>query len=109
MFGSKWRRCVSECSPQIAIRGLALAAFALCTAAINGCSVVPVAVGNPIPGMTVVAIAPFLNLSAEPTADPRRFAIAYYTELQKTANYEVIPLGIVELAIQEAKLDLRNP
>ena len=59
--------------------------------------------------MTVVAVAPFLNLSAEPTVDPRRFAIAYYTELQKTANYEVIPLGIVEIAIRENNLSVDNP
>jgi hypothetical protein len=84
-------------------------ALGLCTIGGAGCTTVPVAVGNPIPGMTVIAVAPFLNLSAEPSVDPRRFAIAYYTELQKTANYEVIPLGIVELAIRENNWDLNNP
>ena len=109
MFGSILGNRVTRGSPRIAIRGLTVFALALCTLGASGCTTVPVAVGNPIPGMTVVAVAPFLNLSAEPSADSRRFAIAYYTELQKTANYEVIPLGIVELAIRENDLDLRNP
>src|SRR6516164_9724834 len=65
----------------------------------SGCCTVPVSVGNPIPGMTSVAVAPFFNLSAEPSVDGRRFALAYYRELQKTSNYQVIPVGIVETAI----------
>jgi len=75
----------------------------------SGCRAVPINVGNPIPGMTVVAVAPFLNLSAEPSIDGRRFAIAYYSELQKTANYQVVPVGIVESAIRENELDITNP
>jgi hypothetical protein len=74
-----------------------------------GCRAVPVSVGNPIPGMTTVAVAPFFNLSAEPSVDGRRFALAYYTELQKTANYQVIPVGIVESAIQENQLNMSSP
>ncbi|HEY3967536.1 MAG TPA: hypothetical protein VGM05_23450 [Planctomycetaceae bacterium] len=84
--------------------GLALLAFAGA-----GCSVVPVNVSNPIPGMTKVAVAPFLNLSAEPSVDGRRFAISYYSELQKTSNYEVLPIGVVELAIRENELMIANP
>lgn len=75
----------------------------------SGCAVVPVSVGNPIPGMTTVAVAPFFNLSAEPSVDGRRFALAYFTELQKTANYQVIPVGTVELAIRENDLDMSSP
>lgn len=82
--------------------GLWLAGFA------SGCAAVPVNVGNPIPGMTTIAVAPFFNLSAEPSVDGRRFAIAYYTELSKTANYQVIPVGIVETAIRENDLDMSN-
>jgi len=75
----------------------------------SGCHAVPVSVGNPIPGMTTVAVAPFFNLSAEPSVDGRRFALAYYTELQKTANYQVIPVGVVEAAIQENELNMSSP
>lgn len=87
--------------PAIVLTFLALAG--------SGCSVVPVNVSNPIPGMTKVAVAPFLNLSAEPSVDGRRFAIAYYSELQKTSNYEVLPIGVVELAIRENDLTVANP
>jgi hypothetical protein len=76
---------------------------------IGGCAVIPVSVGNPIPGMTTIAVAPFFNLSAEPTADGRRFAYAYYSELQKTGNYQVIPVGVVEMAIRDNDLDLSSP
>jgi hypothetical protein len=48
-------------------------------------------------------------LSAEPSVDGRRFALAYYTELQKTANYQVIPVGVVEAAIQENELNMSSP
>ena len=75
----------------------------------SGYQAVPVSVGNPIPGMTTVAVAPFFNLSAEPSVDGRRFALAYYTELQKTANYQVIPVGVVEAAIQENELNMSSP
>jgi hypothetical protein len=59
--------------------------------------------------MTTVAVAPFFNLSAEPSVDGRRFALAYYSELQKTSNYQVIPVGIVEAAIRENDLDMSSP
>jgi hypothetical protein len=85
-------------------------AGALCLLfAISGCVTVPVSVGNPIPGMTTIAVAPFFNLSAEPTVDGRRFALAYYAELQKTANYQVLPVGVVETAIRENELDMGSP
>src|SRR6185295_5049951 len=34
---------------------------------------------------------------------------AYYSELQKTANYQVIPVGIVEATIQENDLNMSSP
>ena len=84
-------------------------ALALLALGNSGCSVVPVNVSNPIPGMYKVAVAPFINLSDEPSVDGRRFAIAYYSELQKTSNYEVLPIGVVEMAIRENKLEIHNP
>jgi hypothetical protein len=72
----------------------------------TGCASVPVNVSNPIPGMTTIAVAPFFNLSAEPTVDGRRFANAYFSELQKTGNFQVIPVGVVEVAIRENELDM---
>src|SRR5579872_2929325 len=92
--------------PRIAVRAFALLALGLCAVSNAGCSAVPVNVGNPIPGMTVVAVAPFINLSADMSVDGRRFALAYYSELQKTANYQVLPVGVVEVAIRENQLDL---
>lgn len=112
MFWSSRRRHISGGAGPglpIGVGGLVLLALGLCTLGGAGCTTVPVAVGNPIPGMTVIAVAPFLNLSAEPSVDSRRFAIAYYTELQKTSNYEVMPLGVVELAIREGNLDMNSP
>ncbi len=37
------------------------------------------------------------------------FALAYFSELQKTANYQVIPVGTVEVAIRENELDMSSP
>jgi hypothetical protein len=59
--------------------------------------------------MTTVAVAPFFNLSAEPTVDGRRFAIAYFEELQKKPGFQVVPLGVVEQAINENRLDMNSP
>ncbi len=73
-----------------------------------GCAVVQVGVTNPIPGLTTVAVAPFLNLSAERATDGRRFALAYATELQKVPGFEVIPVGVTETAMIDAKVDLND-
>ena len=74
-----------------------------------GCVSVPVTVTNPIPGLTTVAVAPFFNLSSEPTVDGRRFAEAYYAELQKTAGFQVIPVGVVEEVLRANSLSLEDP
>ncbi len=76
-----------------------------------GCVIVQVGVTNPIPGLTRVAVAPFFNLSTEPqsVADGRRAALAYYSELQKTPGFQVIPIGVVEEAIENYRLELNHP
>jgi len=64
---------------------------------------------NPFPQLSRVAVAPFFNLSDEPTVDGRKFAIAYFTELQSVPGYEVVPLGVVEETILEHRIDLSRP
>jgi hypothetical protein len=73
-----------------------------------GCAVVQIGVTNPIPGLSTVAVAPFLNLSAERATDGRRFALAYASELQKVPGFEVIPVGVTETAMIDAKVDLND-
>lgn len=68
-----------------------------------------VGVTNPVAGLTTVAVAPFFNLSEEPTVDGRRFAQAYYTALQQTPGFEVVPVGVVELAIHKHRLEMNSP
>jgi hypothetical protein len=64
---------------------------------------------NPFPQLTRVAVAPFFNQSDEPTVDGREFALAYFAELQSVPGFEVVPLGVVEEAIIDEKIDLTNP
>lgn len=75
-----------------------------------GCMVLRVTVKNPIPEMTVIAVTPFRNLTQEPSSvvDGRRFALAYYSELQKTKGFQVIPVGVVETAILQNQLDMND-
>lgn len=84
---------------------LSLTLLAVCP----GCLVVQVTATNPIPGLSTVAVAPFANLSAERAVDGRRFALAYFAELQKTPGFQVVPVGVVEVAIVQNRLDLQNP
>lgn len=74
-----------------------------------GCVMVDVGVTNPVAGLTTVAVAPFFNLSAERAVDGRRFALAYYTELQKVPGYQVVPVGVVEQVIYDEQLEMNNP
>ncbi len=85
--------------------GLILAFWLL----VPGCLIVQTQVTNPIPSMSTVAVIPFFNLSQEPTVDGRRFALAYYSELQKTPGFQVIPLGVTEQAIRDQQLEMNNP
>lgn len=81
----------------------------LCCVAHSGCVMFEVGVTNPVAGLTTVAVAPFFNLSEEPTVDGRRFAQAYYTELQKTPGFQVVPVGVVEQAIHDHQLEMSSP
>ncbi len=65
-------------------------------------------VHNPFPQLSRVAVAPFLNLSDEPTVDGRQFALAYFSELQSIPGFEVVPLGIVEETMIAERIDLSN-
>ncbi len=75
-------------------------------AVLPGCGILPEVthkpvVRNPFPQLRRVAVAPFFNLSDEPTVDGREFAIAYFNELQATPGFEVVPLAVVEQAIRQ--------
>ena len=79
-----------------------------------GCSLLPdishqPTLHNPVPQLSKVAVAPFFNLSAEPTVDGRRFAMAYFNELQLVPGFEVVPVGVVERAMQDYQIPLASP
>lgn len=75
----------------------------------TGCYVTQLEVTNPVPGLSKVAIAPFFDLSHERAVDGRRFALAYFTELQKTPGFQVLPVGIAERAIHDYGLQMNDP
>ena len=86
-----------------------------CSWARSGCALIfpdvshePV-VHNPFPQLNKVAVAPFFNQSDETTVDGRKFALAYFAELQTVPGFEVVPLGVVEEAIIEHQVDLSRP
>jgi hypothetical protein len=87
-----------------------LASMLLC--GMSGCHLWEVChqpmVHNPFPQLSRVAVAPFFNQSDDPTVDGRKFALAYFAELQATPGFEVIPLGVVEEAILEHHVDLSD-
>lgn len=86
-----------------------LAALFVACAIAPGCIVVQTGVTNPIPAMRTVAVAPFVNLSAERSVDGRQFALAYQAELQKIPGYQVIPVGVTEQAIVDLELNFSGP
>lgn len=93
--------------------GMRLAPLCLLVAC-TGCSMIlpdvshqPV-VHNPFPQLSRVAVAPFFNQSDEKTVDGRKFALAYYAELQAVPGFEVVPLGVVEEAIIAHQIDLSD-
>ncbi len=79
----------------------------------SGCSflpkryVVPV-VHNPFPQLQKVAIVPFFNQTDEPTVDGRQFALAYFDELQRIPGFEVTPVGVVETAVRQYRVQLND-
>jgi hypothetical protein len=64
---------------------------------------------NPFPQLSKVAVAPFINMSSEPTVNGRQVAMAYYNELQAIPGFEVIPVGVVETAMKEQGIGLSGP
>ncbi|MHB8897212.1 MAG: hypothetical protein ACYC6Y_00545 [Thermoguttaceae bacterium] len=84
--------------------GFGPALLVLLSTVLSGCTLLPEiahqpTLHNPFPQLSTVAIVPFINLSEEPTLDGRRFAEAYFNELQLLPGFEVIPVGVVEQAI----------
>ncbi len=80
---------------------------------LTGCGLLPTVthqpqLHNPFPQLTRVAIAPFINLSTEPTVDGRQFALAYFSELQAIPGFEVVPMGNVEVMMKEKRLSLNS-
>jgi hypothetical protein len=63
---------------------------------------------NPFPQLSKVAVAPFFNLSHEPTLDGRKVASAYFNELQLLPGFEVVAVGVVEQAMRENHITLRG-
>jgi hypothetical protein len=81
---------------------------------ICGCGLLPHTtqepqIHNPFPQLTKVAVAPFFNLSSEPTVDGRQFGEAYFAALQSIPGFEVIPIGVVEQAARRHGLQLNGP
>ena len=88
--------------------------LALLSLAASGCSLIPEVshqpvVHNPFPQLSKVAVAPFFNLSSEPSVDGREFALAYFNELQLVPGFQVVPIGIVEQAIKTYGLEMASP
>ncbi len=80
----------------------------------SGCSLLPdiahqPTLHNPFPQLTRVAVAPFFNLSDESTLDGREVAMAYFNELQLVPGFEVVPVNVVERAIQDNNIALASP
>jgi len=79
----------------------------------SGCQIFPEVahqpiVHNPFPQLSKVAIAPFFNLSTEPTLDGRQFALAYFNELALVPGFEVVPVGVVEKTMETYKISLNG-
>ncbi|HEX3999847.1 MAG TPA: hypothetical protein VHX65_14955 [Pirellulales bacterium] len=78
-----------------------------------GCGLLPEVskqptIHNPFPQLTKVAIAPFINLSTDPSVDGREFGLAYFSELQLIPGFEVVPIGVVETAMRDNHLTLNS-
>jgi hypothetical protein len=80
---------------------------------VAGCGLLPEVskqptIHNPFPQLTKVAVAPFINLSTDPSVDGREFGLAYFTELQSIPGFEVLPIGVVETAMRDNHLTLSS-
>lgn len=76
---------------------------------LSGCVITHTAVSNPVQGLSTVAVVPFFNLSSERTVDGRLFAETYQSELQKVPGFQVLPVGVVETAMKQYRLDMNRP
>jgi hypothetical protein len=81
---------------------------------LSGCSLLPEiahrpTLHNPFPQLSRVAVAPFFNLSEEPTLNGDNVAEAYYTELQSVPGFEVVPVGVVKTAMLAHGIELTGP
>ena len=88
---------------------------AWCWSAASGCSLIfpdishqPV-VHNPFPQLNKVAIAPFFNQSDETTVDGRKFALAYFAELQVSAGLRGRAAGRGRRSDHRNHVNLSNP
>jgi hypothetical protein len=80
---------------------------------VAGCGLLPdvsrqPTIHNPFPQLTKVAVAPFINLSTDPSVDGREFGLAYFSELQLIPGFEVVPIGVVETAMRDNHLTLSS-
>jgi len=80
----------------------------------SGCAFLPEVahqpnIHNPFPQLSKVAVAPFFNLTEEPTIDGERLALAYFNELQLIPGFEVVPLGVVRATMQQHNIQLNSP
>ena len=64
---------------------------------------------NPYPELCKVAVAPFFNLTTEPTLDGRQFALAYFNELQLVPGFEVVPVEARRAGDEEPHIPLAGP
>jgi hypothetical protein len=85
-----------------------------CLALSGGCGLMPQAISqptvhNPFPQLSRVAVAPFFNLSEEPTLNGKAVAVSYFNELQTVQGFEVVPVGVVEEAMRRTKNQLTGP
>ena len=77
----------------------------------SGCAAIPEIAHepqfhNPFPQLYRVAVLPFFNLSADPTVDSNRFALAYYNAMQEIPGFEVMPVGVVVARLQQERIVL---
>ncbi len=79
-----------------------------------GCSFLPEishqpTLHNPFPQLSKVAVAPFINQSAEPTLNGDDVALAYFNELQAISGFEVAPPGVVKQQMLANGIELNGP
>ena len=92
------------------LRSIALLSCLLFT----GCNALPTisrepTLHNPFPQLSKVAVAQFFNQSNEQTVDVHQIAMAYASELQSVPGFEVLPVDVVENAMQQHQITLRGP